>query len=72
MARAGRLQSVGPSARLPLMSKKITELDAITTLAADDILVLVDDDVTTTKKKTVENFLDFIPLNRSDDKFGSI
>ncbi len=39
------------------MSKKITGLDAVTTLAADDLLVLVDYDATTTKNVTVEDFL---------------
>ena len=43
------------------MSKKISQLDAITILAADDILTLVDFDASVTKRMSVDSFFNFIP-----------
>ena len=44
-----------------MANKKITELDALSTPAGDDILAIVDDTDTTTKKVTVTNLMTLAP-----------
>lgn len=47
-----------------MANKKISELDAIVTLAVDDELAVVDDDVSTTKKATIEQVAELSPSIR--------
>jgi hypothetical protein len=49
-----------------MANKKITELDALSTPAGDDILAIVDDTDTTTKKVTVTNLMGQAPVQTSD------
>ena len=49
-----------------MANKKITELDALSTPAGDDILAIVDDTDTTTKKVTVTNLMGQAPVQTAD------
>jgi hypothetical protein len=49
-----------------MANKKITELDALTTPAGDDLFAIVDDTDTTTKKVTVTNLMTQAPVQTSD------
>jgi len=49
-----------------MANKKITELDALTTPAGDDLFAIVDDTDTTTKKVTVTNLMTLAPVQTAD------